>query len=528
MFFMVVGVVTVTAIGVSSTSDSMAMRGVQKIQANALAETGINVLYDTVCRDLAQNKKPASSISSQDLKATFHDTRVQGKWSARVKSIETTRVAPAPGHGPDSVSYTYDITLEGTGNAPNGTSSKILASFRLRRVLLTDTGGWAETAYVEFPGAVNSNTTIEIMSQGGLKTYDINTQDKEAHILANQGIFWKPKGVDKKDISKRDVIDVDGFILVPDQPTRAHYDNTKGLGGLGNSNGVKNYQSAAPWLNKHVPYKIIQDEVTPIGSPQNFPDWAQVSTMRNDWLKTAKSSPTSTVYGTSVNASALLSAKTGYKEIASPAYINGSLNVESGSKIFLVPTSSTDPSKNVVFVDGSVINKGEIVNLGVTLVIRDDYRDTNKATYRLQEQGGIFTELADVYRNASMVTLSPYKDSIVFSSGNSGRYGQIYAARGGIVVNSGADYNGVFTSGGLDSKATLQLSRNGNLLDPPIDTKRVLGGGVVIDPPGTAPFSLHFIREASKVIMPSGGGGNMGQYAEPVRANRLLNWRQLR
>lgn len=532
MFFMVVGMVTVTAVGVNQTSDSMAFRGVQKTQATQLAESGVHALYDQVVRELAANRTPASSLPSSVLSAEFTGSdRVLGRYEARIVDVKSERVAPAPAYGGTSVQYTYTMEVEGKGTAPNRTESVVRASFRVRKVLRRESGGSPSASYNDFPGAINSNSVVDIVTNQGVRTYDVAAEDKEAHIVANEGITWRPAWGSKEAFANPNIIDVQGHLLVANQPTPAWYEMTKGVSGLGNPNGRKNYRSAGPWLRQVTPYTVVENEVTGMGQPKAHPSPDEVADLVDSWRTSAESALRTSRFGAGLDTRGLLfHPRTGRKQVTAPAFVTGTLRVRSGDQLLLVPGSSTDPAQNVVFVTGDVLNEGEIVNLGVKLVVVGRYSDGASSVYRVDQQGSAFDTLQEVYEQASLVSLAPTTHAIHLSTNSSGRYGNVYAPNGGITVTGSFEMNGVLVSGGprperLPTPPSGDGSVRGGGLGQPHWTQ---GGGVYIWPRGGNSFGLHYVREATSVSMPRGDSGNTSVFHEPVRADRLANWRQLK
>lgn len=510
MFFTVVGLVAITAVGVSTTNDSMAHRGALKTEANSLAESGVNVLYDRICRDVAQNKKASKTLASSIMSTMFNgNMKGMGQYSAKVTDVQTDRVQPAPGFGGTSVQYTYDIEVEGLGVANNGVDSVVKAKFKIRRVLAVDDGGTAETVYNEFPGAINANNQVHIVSDQGVHTYDVNSVDKEAHILGNEGISWQTMSSAKNSITRPDVVDVQGHLLVASEPTKDAYDYSISTSGLGNANGTKNYRSAGPWIKKSTPYVVNINEITQMGTKHPFASSAVVDSWQSAWLTSLAANAKTTVFAAPVTTS------TGNKDatttINAPARIDGMVTVEPGTKLVLNPTS-TNPAENIVYVSGSIYNQGLIQNLGCTVVIVETYTDTPTAQYELTQQGSIYDEMVDVYSNSKLMSLARIPDAITISSNVKSRYGTVYAAKGGIRVTGSLEMNGILTAGGEPYQKAGSDDDLGNVTIAPVD-----GGS----------FTIHYIREATSVAAP-GGYGDTSQFLEPVRADSLRDWRQLR
>lgn len=521
MFFTVVGLVAVSAVGVTTTADSMAFRGVQKAQADRLAESGVNTLYDKICREINENKTPGEELPPDALDTIFSGTsRNHGQYEAKVLKIDTETVSPAPSHGGDSHQYTYTITLQGKGTAPNGVESISRATFRIRKTTKWDTNSTAETTLVDFPGAINSATKVEIRTDQGVRTYDASSQDKMAHIVANEGVAWIPSG-DKATYTNSNILDIQGYIMVPDQPTSVPYDFTVGVSGLGNPNGVKNYRTAPPPVNGNLPYAVTENEVTRIGQRTHFPDFNQVDcVMKPNWLNATANNPQARLYNSVLSSSLSEDRTTGRKTIRTPAYIDGDFMVNDGDTVQIMPSSTTDPSKNVLYVTGNIANYGNLENLGVTIVVQGKYSDSASSSYRLTSQNSPWDDDVEIYENSELVSLANTKDAIKIASDSSGRYGRVYAALGGITITGNLEINGVLAAGGTEPAG----GSSGDWHPSMVQRSAPVGGGVYIWPDKNNSFVVHFVREARGVKMPQANSEGTWVYAEPVRADRLTNW----
>lgn len=520
MFFMVIGTVTVVSVGLTTTTDSMVYRGVQKVQATELAESGINVLYDEICRRLNQaNATPASLQAmrmSSSMEAAFRDL---GEYSARVVKVTSKDVEPAPGFGADTVERTYTFELEGKGVAPNGTESIVNSTFSGKMVVVKGAFLDEQTEMKVFPGAIQSNTEVVFIAESDIRTEDAGSQDKEAHIIANRGVRWNPPASPKVSITTPDVIKIDGHVLVPDQPTLMHYQMSMSPSGLGNYDNRKNYQTAGPWVNKTTPYTVVADSVTAMGQPMYFADSTQVNQWVNDWRHTVTTSPLlSTATGPSVGFFGSVSG--GAKKMTTPIHILGNFQVAPGETINLVPRSS-DPSENVMLVEGNIENMGNIVNHGVILVTTGAYRDTSTASYSLSDAFTKYEDMEEVYAQASLLSTSRLANAITIFSDTSSRYGLVYAAQGGIRVYGNLEMNAILMSGGTQMSAP----KPGDWFDP-IGTSYTQSG-IVIKPPARGGFTLKYAREAKNFTMPA-GIADKSKILGPFQANRLTDWKQLK
>ncbi len=511
MFFMVIGTVTVVSVGLTTTTDSMVFRGVQKVQATELAESGINVLYDEICRRLNQgNASPATLQAlrmNSDMEAAFRDL---GEYSARVVKVTSKDVEPAPGFGNDTVQRTYTFELEGRGVAPNGTESIVNSTFTGKMVVVKGAFLDEQTEMKIFPGAIQSNSEVVFVADNNIRTEDAGSQDKEAHVIANRGVRWAPATVTKSSVTTPDVLKIDGHVLVPDQPSSTAYQMSMGPVGLGNYDNRKNYQTAGPWVNKTTPYTVTPDSVTAMGQPMYFADDSQVFQWVSDWRFTVLNSPMrSSASGKKVRFFGTI--QNGVKKMMTPSYVGGNLYVAPGETINLVPRS-TDPTQNIIFVDGDLENMGNIVNHGVILVTTGRYLDGKESSYSLSDAFTQYEDMEEVYAQASLISTSRVTDAITINSNVSSRYGLVYAALGGLRIYGNLEMNAILMSG-----ATQMAQTKSDDLYPT--------AGIVIKPPPRGGFTLKYAREAKNFTMPA-GIADKSKILGPFQASRLADWKQ--
>jgi hypothetical protein len=524
IFFTVIGMVTIAAVGVTTTNDAMAQRAVEKTQATALAETGVEMLYDQICRDYAELKNPDTTKATTTIKSSFAGRdRTQGTYEAKVVDLQTTRVSPAPSQPSGSVQYTHVYEIEGKGTAFNGTTSITRASFTIRRVLNGDDTGSTNAIFVDFPGAINSNTSINFVTNQGIRTQDPAGTDKSAHIVANEGIMWSPATGVKDSYVNPNIIDIQGHILVANQPSSYPYDMTKSVSGLGNPNGTKNYRAAGAHSTPSPDYTVTSDEVTGMGQQRHYPDLNELISMRDALIRAASDAKGSTTY-TNINSSSVaFHPSLGRKIIDAPAVVNGDITIASGDHLQLRPSSS-NPDENIIFVYGDVKNLGAIENLGVKVVILGQYTDASSSTYNISTQNSPYTKLEDVYKQSALLSFSQRKDAIKIVSNSSARYGNVFAAAGGIDISGNLEINGVITSGGPQEYAPNQIWDRNYKANSSIK----YGGGVKIAPVNGQSFAINFVREAKTFAV--GGNGMTVPVAllEPIQADRLSDWKRLR
>ncbi len=311
--------------------------------------------------------------------------------------------------------------------------------------------------------------------------------------------------------------------MVANQPSTYPMDLTKGTSGLGNPNGRKNYRSAGAHTVPSPDYTVKADEVTGMGQGKHYPDLDELIAMRETLLKSANAAAGSTTY-TSINSSSVpFHSSLGRKIINAPAVINGDVTVASGDHLHFRPSSS-NADDNIIYVYGDIKNMGEIANLGVKIVVLGQYTDASSSTYNLSTQNSRYTKLEDVYKQAALVSFNQRKDAIKITSNSSARYGNVFAAAGGIDITGNLEINGVLTSGGALEYSPNQIwDRNYKS-----GSKVAYGGGVKVAPVNGQSFVVNFVREAKTFTV--GGNGMTTPLAllEPIKADRLSDWQRLR
>ena len=519
LFVMITGVVTVTAIGLNSVRDNMVQRGVQKTQATALAETGVEVMYDRIVRSMASNSNPPTNMSRTSLSSSFDGrSKRLGQYWAEVVDARVERQTPAPGFANGSWLYKYSFRVKGFGEAPNGVRSETVATFTGERVLSADVGEQISIKWDEYPGAIQTSHVVTFVTDGSVSTRDPSGEDKEAHVVGNKGIVWLPRTHTKTSITQPDVIDVQGHLLVSSEPTSTYVNYSRGVSGLGNPNGTRNYQSWGPNFRRAASYTAVPNEVTPMGQPMRFADQNEVQAWITNWTNIARSGTQSTVSDIPSGARVV---------IETTAFVDASLFTVNSGAILVLKPGSDDPTRNVVYFTGAVRNLGAIVNCGVQMIVADHYEDSKTAIYELsanEPESEVFTSLREVYANASLISNSLFNDAITIESDQDSRYGLVYATRGGIVVTGSLEMNGILRSNPTQTVAG--TSRHLNWRTGFNFNQDDVSPGVIIAPESSRPFSINYVREASEVSFPR-MSVKPDLILDPFRASRLGNWTQL-
>lgn len=453
----------------NNVNERTSLKASQKVQATNLAESGVQQLFDSIRLQMQANNSYPMTLTTTNYSApTSSGTIVLGSYSARLLNVDTQM---RDVNGRRETTYIYDV--EGFGTV-RGITSTIRAQFSGTVVhnleeIRTNTGGVTNADKIYFPAAaIASAETVDIETNQGLRTY--SPDGKSGHVLANRGISWVPQGGGSKNgFNNPNVIDVQGMMLV----NKSVKSQTEAPGGLGNSNGKKNYRTPVITSGGALPASPA-DSVYGMDADVGFADEATVNNWKAKWISTT--TKTGAIRFNSSIKSNNVAQRPGdqWRVISTPAYIDGDLEVLNGQQIRLMPSSSNNV-ENVVYVRGKVKNMGQLLNLGVTLVIEDGYEDGPTSEYKLDTQGTPYNTRKKVLEASSLVCLKKSSEAIKIKTNSSALTGVMYAANGGIAVEgSNAEFSGMLVAGG----------RGGN-------------GGVKIRPGGGASFVVRYEPDAA-------------------------------
>lgn len=457
MGFVVIGGVALTA---SVSADKFGERQKEKLQAANLAETGVQVLYESIRNEMRTSSTYPFRLNSTDV--TTNDggaARIVGSYEARVVSMNATQEDVGPDTNRQRVTV-YNFVIEGTGRTNFGITSTMRAKFvgmvqraLERRENVVNTGPALGMMYIP-RGAMASNTKVSIYTNDGFRTR--SSDGGSGHIIANEGVEWQPVLRAKSTFTNTDLLDVQGQFVV----NSSAYDHTVSSNGIGNDNGVKNYRTPAISGQPGWP-TMAANSVVQANRPVNFADSSEVDTWVSDW-RTAVSTPEANRYDhATLQSSDIVPNDDGDRVIETPAYLDGNLFVQPGQTVKLVPTSS-NPRKNVVYVRGNVTNIGLLKNLGVKVVVEGTYSDGPSAAYQLDTVGSPFTTMGRVLQNAALVSVRQSPMAINIVSNANSTTGLIYAAKGGINIGSvNAEIAGALVSGGRGTDGGIRIGAAG-------------------------------------------------------------------
>ncbi len=438
-------------------------RSAQKQQANALAESGIHELYDQIREEMPGTGTYPLLLSEKDASSGYGGSTWKiGTYRAHIVDVKSSFTEVSEGSGWYRRDHRYIFQVEATGRSRSGITSTYRATFhadlseKLRDVSYeVSNGNPTNLDTFGFPtGAMVSNNRIILRSRGGIRTYD---SGGNAHLIANKGIEWNPSG-GKSSLTNPNIIDIQGQYLVPGGSV---YDFTIGSGGLGNSNGTKNYRNPSapggPGFEAGP-----ENQVLPMSGEVKFANETNTSKWEADWRGYA-TGPSSKIYTSEVKTSAIAPDPiTGQTMLRTPAFIDGDLTVEAGRTLRLTP-SSTNPRLNVVYVRGDIKNMGQLMNLGVTVVVLGKYQDGPSSEYKLDNQYSPFGAMDRVSEKSALVSLSKSPDAISFKSNSSVRTGLIYAANGGVTIDSSnLEIRGMVLAGGVGENGNITVNAGGS------------------------------------------------------------------
>ena len=432
-----------------------------KQQANALAESALEVFYDQIRNQMVNETSYPFSLAQTSVSMPINGvTTTIGTYSARL--INAREVQTDVTQGNDKLRrYSYTFKVEGTGTTASGMVSKIQATFVgdfYRNIVKKEVARvvTAPPGQIYFPvGALVSNTTVDITTDNGLRTYSPSGND--AHVIANEGMSWNTATGTKSSNSNPNVIDIQGQFLVP---PLGPLQSTNGVNGLGNSNGITNFRN--PGLAATTTFAgSPPNTVLSMSGPVNFANESTVDGWATKWRTRATATDSLTWEGTVNNDNIPKREGDQWQIISAPCTITGDLVVQQGKQIRLMP-KSTNPVDNVVYVKGNVINKGQLLNLGCTLVFEGKYTDTKDAQYKVDPQGSPFTTRELVLMRSAFISLNQSKDAITWSSDASCSPGLVYSTKGGIrITGSNAELSGLLLAGGTGANGGIDIRPGG-------------------------------------------------------------------
>jgi hypothetical protein len=480
MFALGFTVMGVAVMSLSVTHNKGAKRTIDKWQSDTLAESAANILYDQIRLQMISDLSYPFVLNDTTVTVPKPDgtTDTVGTYSARLlqdREVQTD----VEEHGNKYRKFTYYYTVEGRGKAVGGVESVVRVKFRgeVWRNLVPrfTTSGNPPPEMFSFPvGAIVSNSSINVRSNGGLKVTSPNGND--AHLMAESGISWSPSSGSKSSITSSNYMDIQGYYLVPDGGA---YSSTVGTGGMGNPNGIKNYKSPSAPAQGNFP-GAAANSVVKLEGDVGLADESTVNGWTAEWDTNSKKSG-SNYFSSSVTSSSLPARPDGKIGIQSPAQINGSLNVANGQKIELWP-SSKDPRKNIVYVKGNISNLGQLVNHGVTLVFEGKYTDDSDAKYQLEPDPLTFKTIEEVMQKSSLLSMSKANDSIQMSTNSSQTTGIVYSLKGGIRMTGNGSIRGMLLAGGTGANGGVDIRPNGGgqfLIN--FDPYAATGGDIIVD-----------------------------------------------
>ncbi len=505
--FMTMGL---SVVSLSMTHNKVAKKTADKWQSNSLAESAVHSLYEDIRTQMLVDGSYPFLLPSRNVNVTSGGvTNTVGTMSGSIVAHREVQTDEDWG-GYKVRKYVYYFTLEGNGQAQGGALSTVRSRYKAEMYrYLTPVSSYSTTTTpgtFGFPiGAIVSNTNIDVKTNQGLRTYSPSGSD--AHVIGNTGITWTPPS-GKTSLTNPNILDIEGYWLVPDGSA---YSLTNGTSGLGNPNGTQNYRSPAAAAAGDFP-GAAANSVIKLDSDVSFADESTVDAWAADWLGQSKATH-STTFATDVSSSTITPRSgDGKIGIQTPAYIDGNITVEAGQKIEIWP-SSTDPRKNVVYIKGDVKNKGQFVNHGCTIVFEGKYTDTASSEYKIEPDSTTFTDPALAVMRSSLLSLNKNSDAFKFTTNSTSTVGMIYALKGGIEVKgSNADFTGMLLAGGTGSNGGIDIAPGGgNSFTVHYDPNAATGGTLALDADSLIDVSY----------VPAG-------IASGFNANKLTGWVNLR
>lgn len=461
IFVTVVGGLGASVANLSHHQGVAQTRTVDKGVSTQMAESGLADIYDQITRQVQDDETYPTSIAPTNVTVTCEGVeKTIGNYTARVIDVQKSDSPTADG----GRLVTYEFTVEGTGTAPGNVTSVVQAKFtgsitKAPRIVLGSDEERSSNLYTP-PGAIVANNRVSIISDGKLRTFD-STGQNLAQLYGRNGVSWDVQTGKKDDNRATDVINVQGRISVPSTA----YQYTVGTSGIANKNGVRNWNSNKLSLTdttlindpyyKETPLGDV-NVVTELDKEGRFNSEADVDDWEQGWVDMITRDPHKTLYNSSKRSSDMPYgwAPQCWQHIDAPGRIRGDFEVN--GEIHLMPTSE-DPTKNVIYIDGDVINNSTIVNHGVHLVVKGSYADSSGSQYKLSNERSAWRTDDVIKGQASLISLKKADDAIQINNSGTKRVGLIFAAKGGIKVTGKGELHGKLAAGGTGSLGNIEL-----------------------------------------------------------------------
>jgi len=454
MFMTGASLVGLAVMGGSMASNKTSDRSNYKSQANLLAESAVQKLYDNIRDEMRVDGGGYTYVMAREnvSVATINGEMVTGWHEATILDVKETTEDVDTGSG--RVRRTsFLFTIEGKAESKYSIQATVRAKFSAIRDFdlisieeAVRTGEGADMIY--YPaGAIVANNRINLRTNNGVKVY--SPDGKTGHVIANQGISWDMKTGSKSSVMSANALDIQGLMVTT---TRAKA-WTEASSGVGNTNGTKNYRTPA---FSDFGLSVAANEILAVDEKVSFASPGEVDAWETKW-RTLTQKPGAR-YFNAIN-SAMITANpfTNFKVLLTPAYINGDLEINPGDTVYVAPSSS-NPAKNVLFVSGDIKNKGTFVNFGTTIAMSGKYTDTPASQYKLDTIGGPFgTDIRKTLQTSILMSTKVDPQAISIKSDVSGTTGVVYAAKGGLELAGSGVFRGLFLSGGLLDKGNVEI-----------------------------------------------------------------------
>ena len=440
IFLMGFAMVGMTVMSLSVNTDKNSDRSNSKVQATLLAESGMYDLYDRIRSQMWADGSYPFSISNTNLTAdTRLGKKVLGSYTARVINATST-IEDVVVNGSTIRRQNWSFDIGAVGTADSGIKSEVQGHFTgttdLALQSITKVTAAPKAGKIYFPAAaIVANGQVKMTTDQGVRT--TSADGHSAHVIGNKGMSWQTQSGSKAVNANTSVIDIQGMYMTG----QTALSTTLSSSGLGNSGTTKNYRSPAI---VGVPGLPDTPANTIVGLPRDVPfaDQATTQTWINNWKETT-AKPEATRFMGSLDATAVAQRPADqWRVLETPAYIDGDLKIPAGTQLRLLPKSS-NPTENVVYIRGNVENLGELINLGVTVVVVGKYSDGPNAQYRLDTQGSPYPDRKSVLQNSAFVSVNSDAEAIQFTSDVPVTTGVVYSARGGIQVTGSLEINGM-------------------------------------------------------------------------------------
>lgn len=384
-------IVSLSLFSLGSVLSNNGNRASEKVQANQMAEAGVNALAQQIFAGFDSNPTSPTwptSISSTTLSSAIGGTtRNDGTYSAFVVNTPT----PV---GTSTIVYTFII--EGDGTSPDGkVTSKI-------RSTVTESSASGSGSTFPFPtGGVVTNGAVNVN---------------------NGAVINSTTGVGDPGIMANGLINIEWCTVA---------------GPIEDASSNLAASIAATHMSS-------SQSIVAMAAPLVLPSATQVTTWTAAWLASSKEATSTAPGGNILTTANYNNGQYNNNTITAPAYYSGDLDMSNGNTLTL-NQNTTAKAPYVLYVHGNInLGGGTFNNNGVLIVCDGTITIGNGQTYNNNNETA-----------SAVISLSSnLTQAIVLQGGSGPNGGLFYAPNGGVTSSNNAPINGEIVSGAANGTVT--------------------------------------------------------------------------